>query len=84
MSSEQVIGIDLGGTAIKLARFNRAGDVLAELQIPTPQPPVPGAATMALCEAIDQLDPEPLAALAGVGLPRPMDANARFARVCIN
>ena len=27
MSSEQVIGIDLGGTAIKLARFNRAGDV---------------------------------------------------------
>ena len=47
MSSDQVIGIDLGGTAIKLARFNRAGDVLAELQIPTPQPPVPGAVTMA-------------------------------------
>ena len=48
MPSDQVIGIDLGGTAIKLARFNRAGDVLAELQIQTPHPPVPGAVTMAL------------------------------------
>jgi glucokinase len=84
MSSDQVIGIDLGGTAIKLARFNRAGDVLAELQIPTPQPPVPGAVTMALCEAIEQLDPDHLAALVGVGLPGPMDAKARVARVCIN
>ena len=84
MSSDQVIGIDLGGTAIKLARFNRSGDVLAELQIPTPQPPVPGAVTMALCEAIDQLDPDHLADLVGVGLPGPMDANARVARVCIN
>ena len=67
MSSDQVIGIDLGGTAIKLARFNRAGDVLAERQIPTPQPPVPGSVTMALCEAIEQLDPDHLAAFVGVG-----------------
>ena len=84
MSSDQVIGIDLGGTAIKLARFNRAGDVLAERQIPTPQPPVPGSVTMALCEAIEQLDPDHLAAFVGVGLPGPMDANARTARICIN
>ena len=54
----QVIGIDLGGTAIKLARFTRSGELLAEAQLPTPQPAVPGAVTMALCEAVEQLDPQ--------------------------
>ena len=30
INNSQVIGIDLGGTAIKLARFSRSGEVLAE------------------------------------------------------
>ena len=83
-SSSQVIGIDLGGTAIKLARFSRSGDLLAEAQLPTPQPAVPGAVTMALCEAVEELDPQRLAAVVGIGLPGPMDAAARVARGCIN
>ena len=69
--SQQVIGIDLGGTAIKLARFNRQGALQAELSIETPQPAVPGAVTVALCEAIDRLDPMRLAGLVGVGCPGP-------------
>lgn len=80
----QVIGIDLGGTAIKLARFTRSGELLAEAQLPTPQPAVPGAVTMALCEAVEQLDPHRHAGLVGIGLPGPMDTAARVARVCIN
>ena len=80
----QVIGIDLGGTAIKLARFTDEGARLAELERPTPQPAVPGAVTMALCEAVAELDPEREARWVGVGLPGPMDAEARVARVCIN
>ena len=84
MSSDQVIGIDLGGTAIKLARFTAAGELLAEMEVPTPQPAVPGAVTIALCEAIEQLDPRGSADRVGVGLPGPMDAAARVARVCIN
>ena len=80
----QVIGIDLGGTAIKLARFTRSGELLAEAQLPTPQPAMPGAVTMALCEAVEQLDPHRHAGLVGIGLPGPMDAAARVARVCIN
>ena len=80
----QVIGIDLGGTAIKLARFTNEGTRLAELERPTPQPAVPGAVTMALCEAVAELDPEREARWVGVGLPGPMDAEARVARVCIN
>ena len=84
MQCDQVIGIDLGGTAIKLGRFNCSGELLAELQVSTPQPAVPGAVTMALCEAVEQLDPDRQASVVGVGLPGPMDPAARVARICIN
>ena len=84
MQCDQVIGIDLGGTAIKLGRFNCSGELLAELQVSTPQPAVPGAVTMALCEAVEQLDPDHQASVVGVGLPGPMDPAARVARICIN
>ena len=80
----QLIGIDLGGTAIKLGRFDSAGQLLAELQVPTPQPAMPGAVAVAISEAVRRLDPEQLAPLVGIGLPGPMDAEARVARVCIN
>ena len=63
MPTAQVIGVDLGGTAIKLARIRADGTVLAETQCPTPQPAVPGAVTMALCDAIEQIDPEHAACL---------------------
>ena len=84
MRTAQVIGVDLGGTAIKLVRIRADGTVLAEAQWPTPQPAVPGAVTMTLCEAIEQIDPEYAAEAVGIGLPGPMDAAARVARVCIN
>ncbi|MEY3962945.1 MAG: hypothetical protein RLZZ106_200 [Cyanobacteriota bacterium] len=80
----QLIGVDLGGTAIKLGRFTVEGQLLAELEVPTPQPPMPGAVVMALVEAVQQLDPDCLALCVGVGLPGPMDAAGRVARVCIN
>ena len=80
----QLIGVDLGGTAIKLGRFNLQGELLAELEVPTPQPPMPGAVVMAIVEAVQQLDPERLAVGVGMGLPGPMDATGRVARVCIN
>jgi glucokinase len=51
-SMTQLIGIDLGGTAIKLGRFDRQGELLAELQVPTPQPAMPGAVAVALAEAV--------------------------------
>ena len=36
MPTAQVIGVDLGGMAIKLARIRADGMVLAEAQWPTP------------------------------------------------
>ena len=80
----QLIGVDLGGTAIKLGRFSLEGELLAELEVPTPQPPMPGAVVMTIVEAVQQLDPAGLAPCVGVGLPGPMDAAGRVARVCIN
>jgi len=80
----ELIGVDLGGTAIKLGRFNATGEVLAELSWPTPQPALPGAVTMALVEAIAALDHDGRAVAVGIGLPGPMDAAGRVARVCIN
>ena len=80
----QLIGIDLGGTAIKLGRFDRQGQLLVEMQVATPQPAMPGAVAVAMAEAVRALDPDHLAPVVGIGLPGPMDAAARIARVCIN
>ena len=80
----QLIGIDLGGTAIKLARCDRQGTVLAEAEVPTPQPAMPGAVGVALAEAVAAIDPEHRASRVGIGLPGPCDAAGRVARISIN
>jgi glucokinase len=82
--SGQVIGVDLGGTAIKLGRFDQAGTLLAEAEVPTPKPAMPGAVSVVIAEAIDGLDPDHRAGLVGIGLPGPTDAAARVARLSIN
>ncbi|WP_346291672.1 ROK family protein [Sphaerothrix gracilis] len=84
MGQQQVIGIDLGGTAIKLGRFTAEGDRLQTLTIPTPQPASPPAVAAAMVEAIAQLDPHREALALGVGTPGPADRTGRVARVAIN
>ena len=84
MNSPEIIGIDLGGTAIKLGRFSIDGHLLEDQQLQTPQPATPGAVCVALVEAIEALDPDRRASIVGIGLPGPMDVEARVARVCIN
>ena len=83
-TSRELIGVDLGGTAIKLGRFSPAGELLAELEVATPQPAMPGAVTMAIAEAVAQLDPDRLAARVGIGHPGPADGAGRVARIAIN
>ena len=80
----QLIGVDLGGTALKLGRFTRAGELLAELELATPQPAMPGAVTTAIAEAIAQLDPAAEARVVGIGHPGPADRACRVARLAIN
>ncbi|NMF85772.1 ROK family protein [Nodosilinea sp. P-1105] len=83
-SEPQVIGVDLGGSAIKLGRFTQTGHCLKDLTVPTPQPSTPSAVITAMAEAIAALDPDQSAIAIGVGTPGPADANGRIARVAIN
>ncbi|WP_448560889.1 ROK family protein [Trichothermofontia sp.] len=79
-----VIGIDLGGSAIKLGQFLTDGTCLQTRQIPTPQPATPEAVLAAMVAAIAQLDLESTSQAIGVGTPGPTDAAGRIARVAIN
>lgn len=81
---QQVIGIDLGGTAIKLGCFDASGNGLRFLTVPTPQPAFPEAVLATMVGAIAQLDPEQNSIAIGVGTPGPADAQGRIARVAIN
>jgi len=81
---QQLIGVDLGGTAIKLGRFTGDGELLVGLELPTPQPAMPGAVTIAIAEAMAQLDPDREVQLVGVGHPGPADRECRVARLAIN
>ncbi|KAM3103562.1 ROK family protein [Phormidesmis sp. 146-12] len=82
--SQQVLGIDLGGTAIKLGRFDSQGICLQSLTVPTPQPATPEAVLTAIVAAISQVDPDGQSTAIGVGTPGPADAQGRIARVAIN
>ncbi|MEA5462221.1 ROK family protein [Leptothoe sp. PORK10 BA2] len=83
-SIPQVIGVDLGGTAIKLGRFTTTGECLGSLTVPTPQPQYPEPVLAAVAIAIATLDPEHQATNIGIGTPGPADISARIARIAIN
>ena len=79
-----VIGVDLGGTAIKLGRFTEDGKAIAGLPVPTPQPSTPEAVVEAIAAAVQKIDPDRGAIAIGVGTPGPADGDGRIARVAIN
>jgi glucokinase len=82
--TKEVIGIDLGGTAIKLGRFTEDGKCLQSLTVNTPQPPVPEEVLSLIVSAIAQLDPSHNSVSIGVGMPGPSDPDGRIALVSIN
>jgi len=91
VENSEVIGIDLGGTAIKLGRFRKDGTCLQSMTVPTPQPATPAAvfdvmvgAITSLSFANAQLDPHRQAIAIGVGTPGPADAAGRIAKLAIN
>jgi len=82
--SPQVIGVDLGGTAIKLGRFDVGGRCLQSVTVPTPQPPEPEAVLGAIARALPLVDPDDCAIALGLGTPGPVDETGRIALVAIN
>ncbi|MBW4561198.1 MAG: ROK family protein [Mojavia pulchra JT2-VF2] len=83
MVNSEVIGIDLGGTAIKLGRFGQDGTCLQSLTVPTPQPATPEAVLAVMVDAIAQINSDQTVAI-GVGTPGPADATGRIAKIAIN
>ncbi len=84
-SMEEVIGIDLGGTSIKIGRFGSDGRCIKHFSIPTPQPSTPEAVLDAIVQGMAQIisDFSKLRGI-GVGTPGPVDATGRVARLAIN
>jgi glucokinase len=82
--TETVIGVDLGGTAIKIGKFDRSGNCLESLTLPTPQPSEPIAVANAIEQGICQVNADKSCRAIGVGTPGPADAAGRIARVAIN
>jgi glucokinase len=81
---DQVIGVDLGGSAIKLGRFDREGECLESLTIETPQPAQPDAVLQAIARAVETIDRDRAAVAIGLGTPGPVDGTGRIAKVAIN
>lgn len=84
MVNSQVIGIDVGGTAIKLGRFSQDGVCLQSLTVATPQPATPEAVLAVMVDAIAKVDPDNQTVAIGVGTPGPADATGRIAQIAIN
>lgn len=84
MDESTVIGIDIGGTGIKLGRFRQDGSCQNTLTLPTPQPATPEAVISALLPALAQLDPDHSALALGVGVPGPVDETGKISRIAIN
>ncbi|MGK7955351.1 MAG: ROK family protein [Crocosphaera sp.] len=84
MEKSSVIGLDLGGTAIKLGQFLEDGTCINSLTVATPQPATPEAVVQTMIDAIAQLTSEQHCLALGVGTPGPADKSGRIAKVAIN
>ena len=82
--TEDVIGIDIGGTALKLGRFTQEGNCLESLSLETPQPATPTAIFSTIVPAISALRENGNCLALGVGMPGPADPSKRIARIAIN
>lgn len=80
----EVVGVDLGGTAIKLGRFLRDGTCLQEITVATPQPANPKPVVDAIASGVQQLNLDHTCQAIGLGLPGPTDHARRIAKKSIN
>jgi glucokinase len=84
MNQSEVIGVDLGGTAIKLGKFLQNGNCTQFLTIDTPQPSTPEAVLEAIAIGVNKLNKDNNCQAIGVGTPGPADYSNRIAKIAIN
>ena len=81
---QNVIGVDVGGTAIKMGVFVEDGTCLKSISLPTPQPANPEPVINAIALGIKQLQQDFNCKAIGLGMPGPTDKARRIARKSIN
>ncbi|MEM9508227.1 MAG: ROK family protein [Cyanobacteria bacterium P01_E01_bin.35] len=81
---KEVVGVDLGGTAIKLGRFLQDGTCLETIVMATPQPANPKPVVKAIAQGVKQLNLNYTCGAIGIGLPGPTDNARRIAKKSIN
>lgn len=79
-----VIGVDLGGTAIKMGVFVEDGTCLKSISLATPQPANPRPVVEAIYLGINQLQQDFNCKAVGLGVPGPTDETMRIAQKSIN
>jgi glucokinase len=79
-----VIGVDLGGTAIKIGRFLRDGTCEKSISLVTPQPANPRAVVQAIAQGVQQINQDHNCQAIGLGVPGPTDTPRRLAKKSIN
>lgn len=84
MNNTTVIGVDLGGTQIKLGMFREDGTCVRSFSLDTPQPSTPKAVVNAIALAVNELNTAHQCLAMGIGTPGPTDATARIATIAIN
>ena len=82
--SDRVLGIDLGGSAIKLGCFLEDGTCLETISVATPQPAEPKPVVNAIALAVKQLNLDCTCRAIGLGVPGPTDNTRRIAKKSIN
>lgn len=84
MNTQQVIGIDLGGTNLKFGCFSENGFCSQTFTLPTPQPSTPDAVVEAIAHTVKQLQSQGNYLAVGIGTPGPTDPTGRVSLVGIN
>lgn len=78
----QLIGADISVDALKVCRLDQFGDLSLTVDLSLPQPAMPGAVTVALCDGINTVDPDSKATLIGVSCPGQIDSKGRILKSC--
>ena len=78
----QLIGVEISTETIKACLFDCCGTPCLSVDLKSPQPLMPGAVTVALCEGIMSIDPFFKADYVGVSLPGKVDHQGRIALSC--
>ena len=80
--NDQFIGVDLGTKSIKVGVFSSEGQLHCQLDWKLPLPALPGAVTVAICEAIEAVDIKDKTKFVGVCLVGDIDATGRVVHAC--